>query len=316
MHPPKDGLIELPTMQEEKNNIRCLRCNGLSLKEKVKLPNGSYFCPYCMELGTVKSSHKFYHKKAQLHAPLWNTLTWHGSLTKGQQMISDSVVEAIKKTEKLLVHAVTGAGKTEMIFEGIQVALEKGLTVGIAIPRVDVCIELYPRMKEAFSTIEIGLLHGRSKEEFRDLPLIICTTHQLMRFYDYFDVLIVDEVDAFPFAYNEQLAFALKNACKKTHSLIYLTATPSQDLLKEMPLVTLPARFHRKLLTVPEFIWCGNWREKLLKKKLAKSFRKVIRNCIEDDFPFLIFCPVIDLLPLLKEAITQKFGTLTFETVS
>jgi len=313
---PNNELEELLAIKEEKDFIVCLRCNARSKKGEVTLPVGAYFCPHCLELGRVHSLGKFYHRKPKPQKAIKGALTWKGELTKGQENISQKIVQTIAEEKSLLVHAVTGAGKTEMIFKGIEEALACGKRVGIAIPRVDVCMELYPRMQEAFSTVEIGLLHGKNKEEFRDLPLIICTTHQLLRFYHYFDVLIVDEADAFPFAYNEQLAFAMKNACQMTHSLIYLTATPDKELLKKMETAVLPARFHRKPLVVPQFVWCKDWRVKIKKKQLPKSFQKAIQDCIADGFPFLIFCPVISLLPLLKEAISKTFKDLSFETVS
>ena len=43
---------------------------------------------------------------------------------------------------------------------------------------------------------EIALLHGESEPYFRT-PLVVATTHQLLKFYHAFDLLIVDEVDAF-----------------------------------------------------------------------------------------------------------------------
>lgn len=42
--------------------------------------------------------------------------------------------------------------------------------------------------------------------------LVICTTHQLMKYYQAFDLLIIDEVDSFP-----------------------LPAAPSSTLLPKMP---------------------------------------------------------------------------------
>ena len=58
------------------------------------------------------------------------------------------------------------------------------------------CIELYKRMTLDFSC-PISLLHGDSDPYFRT-PLVISTTHQLLKFYQAFDLLIIDEVDAFP----------------------------------------------------------------------------------------------------------------------
>ena len=52
-------------------------------------------------------------------------------------------------------------------------------------------------------------------------------------FYRAFDLIIVDEVDAFPYEGDQQLRFGLMNALKATGCLIYLSATPSDALLKE-----------------------------------------------------------------------------------
>lgn len=43
---------------------------------------------------------------------------------------------------------------------------------------------------------------------------MIATTHQLLKFYHAFDLLIVDEVDAFPYVDNSMLYYAVKNSVK------------------------------------------------------------------------------------------------------
>ena len=77
-------------------------------------------------------------------------------------------------------------------------------------------------------------MHGRSEETYRYTQLVVCTTHQLLKFKEAFDVLIIDEVDAFPYVNNKELLFATKQAIKKTGTLIYLTATPSNELAKKI----------------------------------------------------------------------------------
>ena len=42
-----------------------------------------------------------------------------------------------------LVHAVTGAGKTEMIYKVVAKVINDGGAVCLASPRIDVCLELY-----------------------------------------------------------------------------------------------------------------------------------------------------------------------------
>lgn len=44
---------------------------------------------------------------------------------------------------------------------------------------------------------------------------MIATTHQLLKFYQAFDLLIVDEVDAFPYVDNPVLYHAVEQAVQK-----------------------------------------------------------------------------------------------------
>ncbi|WWL80817.1 DEAD/DEAH box helicase family protein [Bacillus altitudinis] len=124
-------------------------------------------------------------------------LTWQGELSKGQKRASDRLVEAIQNKFDLLVWAVCGAGKTEVLFHGIKYALNNGMSVCIATPRTDVVLELEPRMRKAFQGVNIAVLYGGSSQRFQMAPLMIATTHQLMRYKNAFDVLIVDEVECF-----------------------------------------------------------------------------------------------------------------------
>ena len=110
--------------------------------------------------------------------------------------------------------AVTGAGKTEMLFAVLHQTLQEG-RIALASPRVDVCLELFPRIQAVFPHEAIALLHGNSQESYRYTKLVICTTHQLLKFHQAFDLLIVDEVDSFPFVNNEHLYYGVRNARKK-----------------------------------------------------------------------------------------------------
>ena len=58
------------------------------------------------------------------------------------------VVEAIRHSESLLVWAVCGAGKTEVLFAGINRALLAGKRVCLATPRTDVVLELCSPFKK------------------------------------------------------------------------------------------------------------------------------------------------------------------------
>lgn len=236
-------------------------------------------------------------------------LAWTGTLSDGQQHASVQVIDSIEQRKELLVWAVCGAGKTEILFAGIEQALKQGMRVCIATPRTDVVLELTPRLQSAFPAITVASLYGGTPDRHLHAPLTISTTHQLLRFYHAFEVVILDEVDAFPYSVDETLQYAVKQARKPGSALIYLTATPSQKWQRECragkrPFVTIPARFHRHPLPVPEFVWCGNWEKRVKSKALPPNVMEWITKRLTEQKQALLFLPRIALmdtiLPLLR----------------
>ena len=167
-------------------------------------------------------------------------------------------------------------GKRKCYSLGSIRALLAGKRVCLATPRTDVVLELAPRLKKVFPDIPVATLYGGSDDRHLLAPLTIATTHQLLRFYQAFDVLIVDEVDAFPYSADQSLQYAVEQARKIPSSIIHLTATPNEKWQKECRLgkrnfVTIPARFHRYSLPIPKFVWCGNWGKRLKKGNLPPN---------------------------------------------
>ncbi|WP_110112727.1 DEAD/DEAH box helicase [Bacillus sp. CGMCC 1.16541] len=235
-------------------------------------------------------------------------LHWKGELSPAQQVASDAVVVAIEKAESLLVWAVCGAGKTELLFQGIESALQKGKRVCIATPRTDVVLELAPRIQQAFPHANAIALYGGSPNRHVYAPLVIATTHQLFRFYEAFDVVIVDEVDAFPYSMDHTLQYAVQHAQKTKATVIYLTATPNEAWQKEVnenkrKAVTIPARYHRHPIPVPEFVWCGNWRKKVKKECLPTALERWLQTRIHENKACFVFVPRIDVLDAVVQLI-------------
>lgn len=288
------------------------KCNRCGTKVQYKLPNGKFYCRSCIGLGRVTEedflvrlddNHVFAPKEK-------GGITWQGQLTPLQRNISDNLVRNFKQKKNSLVHAVTGAGKTEMLFQLIAECMKKGQRACIATPRIDVVNELFPRFQAAFAQIEIGKYHGREYKEPSLEQLTICTTHQLMKFYHAFDLLVIDEVDSFPYVGNEQLHFAAKMAVKTSGVRVYLTATPTDDLLIEakngtLQILKLNRRFHGGLLPVPK--------EKLFIKpflKQAKLHPKLlleIKKVLKSGHPLLLFVPRIEQIPIYLEILKEKF---------
>ncbi|MBY0123479.1 DEAD/DEAH box helicase [Bacillus sp. S/N-304-OC-R1] len=241
-------------------------------------------------------------------------LSWEGTLSDGQRTASQRVVQAVQENKELLVWAVCGAGKTEVLFEGISEALSSGKRVCLATPRTDVVFELTPRLKKVFSNIPVASLYGGSEDRYLNAPLTITTTHQLLRFYEAFDTVILDEVDAFPYSVDATLQYAVRQSRKPISSMIYLTATPNEKWQKECrqgkrEFVTIPARFHRHPLPVPRFRWCGNWEKQLKKERLPPNVIQWIKLRLDSGKQCLLFVPKIDkmekIIPLVRKLHTN-----------
>lgn len=292
-------------------NDRCNRCGS---PVKYQLPNQKHYCRGCIELGRASEGDYLVRNTCSVAFAKQKEggLTWTGKLTALQQKISDQLVINFKQKTNTLVHAVTGAGKTEMLFELIATCIKNGQRACIATPRIDVVNELYPRFCTAFAKIEIGKYHGREYREPGLEQLTICTTHQLMKFYQAFDLLVIDEVDSFPYVGNQQLHFAAKNAVKEAGVRVYLTATPTEDLLSEarkgkLQILRLNRRFHGGLLPVP--------REKLFIKPFLNKKGQIhpkllseIEKAIKTGHPLLVFIPRIEQIPLYLKGLQQKFA--------
>ncbi|MCQ2792786.1 MAG: DEAD/DEAH box helicase family protein, partial [Bacilli bacterium] len=125
-------------------------------------------------------------------------------LSPEQADISTRLLENFKNRLPTLVHAVCGSGKTELVYAVISYALSQGLRVGFAVPRREVAIDLFPRFISAFPKRRSVCVYGGHTDELAG-DIIILTTHQLYRYQQYFDLLIVDEIDAFPFKDNRLL---------------------------------------------------------------------------------------------------------------
>lgn len=306
------------SIQRKKFSNQCQRCNNQKRSLFAEIPCQScekthLYCRHCIEMGRVMECEPLYYWSGE--APLWPNLedpcSWKGNLTNVQQQAANRIVTAIKNKEKeLLVWAVCGAGKTEMLFPGISEALLQGKRICIATPRADVVRELLPRIESAFSSAEVGALYGGSSNMEGTAQIIISTAHQLLRYKEAFDVLIIDEIDAFPFHADKSLPFAAGRSKASVSTTIYLTATPrnkhqKQIRQKKLPHIFVPVRFHGKPLPVPLLKMCFDLRKKLKSFMPPAAFMKWVDHRKDPKRQMLIFVPSIKLADQMKDNLTD-----------
>lgn len=327
----RDSILEqmgevLPGFYKGSGKFVCNRCGNQNVEEFAVGPciicqKNCHYCLRCLNMGKVKECCVLVAVEEQTPAfpPHSVQLYYKHTMSREQEKLSKELVEITDK--EYLVWAVTGAGKTEMIFELMKSVLEVGGRVGLAAPRIDVCNELAPRIKEAFPLEEVAVLHGLTEESYKRTPITIATTHQMLRFYHAFDVLIVDEVDAFPYSNSDMLQFAVHRAVKPTGRLVFMTATPSKLELyqiqhQQLSYSLLPARFHRHPLVVPLFKELRNWDRTLEKKKIPQELYLWMKNRLDEKTPFLVFVSTIGQIPAVEEMMIRAFPNARFSSVS
>lgn len=283
-------------------NGQCQRCHSnhviaapCNLCEQMCL-----YCVSCVSLGKVCACCDIVTLVNKEHSKRLVNYCWQGTLSSQQQEGSNRLLQAIKARETILLSAVTGAGKTEMMFASIVYALEQGYRIAICTPRVDVLLELTPRIQNVLPDEDIMVLYGGQTELYRYTQLVLATTHQLLKFTKAFDVIVLDEVDAFPFQENAMLEYGLKRALAPLGSIVYMTATPTPQqkvAIKKgrLPVFELPARYHKHALVVPVCLFVGDWKKDILLKRERWWFKQLLR-VIESGRRFLLFCPQIDVM--------------------
>lgn len=329
------------------NKLKCQRCgqNDKIHSMDCQVCGGlCNYCENCVSMGEARSCRPIYHwkgfqeefvyHKAIRREKLIDENTRKASivnvfdnddkiaLTKAQQDAYNELTEFVEgNLEKALLIAVCGAGKSEIVFGAIQRALAKGQKVLFAIPRKDVVLELYPRLNKYFSSYNLLPLYGGCPKKYAQSSLVIATTHQTLRFKEAFDLIILDEVDAFPYKGSEMLYFAVERAKKKSGKIIYMTATPDKGLLsqsqaKDWKKITISARYHGHPLPVPEIIIESNREKKgsmqgnnLIKKDetISTTIWEIIKTSVLDErVQLFIFVPSINLAERIGNIIAKE----------
>jgi len=232
-------------------------------------------------------------------------LDWSGNFTEAQHHVAQQLTQSIQHKRNHLIHAVCGAGKTEILFPAVLYALNQGLRVCIATPRTDVVLELFPRFQQVFPNTIIHALYGNAPQQTGNPQLVLSTTHQLFRFEHAFDVVIVDEADAFPYTFDKALQKAVVKVKKEYAPLALVTATPSPEILVKMKKEKwgysfIPKRYHGHPLPVPRYESLWSYDKAIQKGKLPKKLSQWTKDKLDKNEPFLIFFPTIKLM---KQAI-------------
>lgn len=270
--------------------FKCPKCGNEDPKY-IGTKNGKPYCRKCISFHGDKAK-EINHQKGAI------VFNLKYSLSKEQKEISKQVIENYKNGINTLINAVCGSGKTELVYGVIAHALSTGQSVGFAVPRRDVAHELFGRIKEVFSSNNVTLVCGDNHDVLEG-DIVVLTTHQLYRYDHYFSLLILDEIDAFPYNGNEALEAMFKRAVKK--NFVIMSATPSDEVLQKFSkqnhaILKLNRRYHKHDLPEPVYI-----RRTGLAKRL--ELFKQLKRLVDEGKPVFVFVPTIQLCEYLFEKV-------------
>lgn len=245
------------------------------------IKNGEVYCRMCISFRgreVIEEELTESNYEAQIDYPL--------SVEQGR--VSTRLLELYKGRKSALVHAVCGSGKTELVYAIISEAMKENKTVGFAVPRREVVVDLLPRFLHAYPSKRVIAVYGGHNQELTG-DIILLTTHQLYRYKNYFDLLILDEIDAFPFKDNILLINFFHRSVKG--SFVMMSATPPNDVISyfknnNLEILELHTRYHRHPLPVPNIVIRIGFLKIFYLIKKIKEYKK-------NKKPLLIFAPTI-----------------------
>ncbi|MFS0725874.1 DEAD/DEAH box helicase [Paenibacillus sp. 1P07SE] len=321
---------------------RCQRCGSGEARLR-RTPCGSCgrmcaYCEACLTMGKarecellVRGGHAPMQRGggAAWQAPLAARLQRWG-LSPAQQAAATQALRYIEQPppasphaaeRNFLLWAVTGAGKTEMIFPLIDSVLERGGRALVATPRRDVVLELDPRIRRAFPEASVVTLYGGSEQRWEQGQITLATTHQLMRFAEAFDLVVIDEIDAFPFHGDEMLYYAASKVRAPQGVQVLLSATPPAPIRRaarrgKLAHAAVPVRYHRHPLPVPQLLRVPSVAELIKRRQLPVVLLRAMNGSLTRGAQLFVFVQQIQHIEPLVELLRQAFPGTVIEGTS
>lgn len=257
--------------------MKCMRCNNKNrlLFEKLFCPNCTqcYYCLKCAHISIFKLCDSLKEDLIFTYENVTLKLQYH--LTNNQKIISDKIVRNIINSN-IFINATCGAGKTEIVFKVIKNYINNHKHVCFVTPRIEVTKELYLRFNKVFNTT-FGIITG--EEKIHTGAMFFMTCNQLINYHDTFDLVIVDEADAFPLANDKILESGIKKSLRTNGKIIKMSATPLK-IEKDYITLSLFERYHKQAIPTPVF---------------QKTSLNYIKNITKKD-KWIIFFPTIKTL--------------------
>ena len=205
-------------------------------------------------------------------------------LTPHQQAAADGIMAQFDEKNIVLLHGITGSGKTEVYIEIIQKALESGTQVLFLLPEIALTTQMVVRLKKVFGE-KMGIYHSKFSDNERvevwkgivsgQFQFVLGVRSAIFLPFDNLGLIVVDEehessykqYDPAPRYHARDVAMLI--AQRQGAKVLLGSATPSvetyyQALQGRYGLVKLTERFANAAL--PDFVLVDTKTEKKQKK--------------------------------------------------
>ncbi|GJM61134.1 replication restart helicase PriA [Persicobacter diffluens] len=220
-------------------------------------------------------------------------------LTPAQQKAKAEINQGFENNQPVLLHGITGSGKTELYISMIQEALDSGVQVLLALPEIALTTQIVDRLSKYFGD-QMGVYHSKYSDNERvevwkgvvngTIQFVVGVRSSLLLPFDHLGLIIVDEChetsfkqyDPAPRYYGADLALVLGHLHQAR--LVMGSATPSfeQFYLAEKgkyKLVQLTERFGQAQL--PEIQLVDISRERKA-KTMQGPYSSVLVKALEE----------------------------------
>ncbi len=275
---------------------QCHRC--LSKKIGIDVDN-RLFCQECLASEDMYLLRKMRSVKSTNHK-----LESGFVLSSQQQSGSRFMLELVETGKSGVIMAVCGSGKTEMTLEAIHWALNRNWRVCFAAPRVAIVVQLASRLQGYFPETAVKAIYGNSKDD-TGIHLIVATINQLVNYYHEFDLIILDEADAFPYVTDSRLQRFVTKAMKLEGVLVRMSATMTQKANERDPFLVISKRHHGMALPMPKFCQTENLDRMISHGRLPQEFTWQLEKWQEKDLRVLVYVPRIRHVRLVHDLLVK-----------
>ncbi|HHV77452.1 MAG TPA: hypothetical protein GXX39_08795 [Syntrophothermus lipocalidus] len=305
-----DVLLHLSTLRGQVQQVPSIKiaepdrmvCNRCGHHERIKKAycnvgkRECYFCEGCLMLGESKPCEALYAaparprmqenyvKSVRLNLDIAFSLPQYEAFEALARFVrKDSLSEA-------MVWAASGAARPEVAYGAIREVLKRGGRVLFGIPRKEIMEEMNYRLTQAFPGVTVAGVRGKVTKAVKDPDIVLASAYHALKYYRNFDLVILDEAEAFPFRACDMLVNALRRARKTDGKYVYITSTPDPAMYAraqrgEVKVIMIPLRVHGIPLPVPKMIV-----EKDIQgeRKIPDSLFGLVRETIEEDLAQLL----------------------------